>query len=190
MSKTSVFVFTVAIVFFVAADVSAVLTASKGNYDTPSAVPAEIHGFKYVAGLAHVDSESSGDYRPSIWAELSKKEVAFRRQRIDQATLNEKQRKLEQIDLLRIPYKKIEAVWYGEDALKKIAVTKLPTASKNIWDHRYSSFRPMESALDQRYRSPVVIIYNVNRKEKGSIVIMGPTEKSLALYNLLVSKLD
>lgn len=165
----------------------AVIKGPKSPYQPPSKLPAEIHGLRYIAGLTAIDSKKyPGDYRPVVWAELSKKDFALRRQRIDQTTLNKKARKLEKIDLVRIPYKKIDEVWYGEEAIKKLAVTNLPTVPRNVWNFRSGSYDPIEVFLDQRYRSPVVVIYRKGRKKRASLIVMGSNEKSAALYGLLI----
>lgn len=165
----------------------AVRIRTRAPYRAPRTVPAHIHGLRYIAGVSAIDrNKYPGDYRPKVEADFSKKEFSLVRQRIDQRTLNRKARKLEKIDIVRVPYKKIIDVWYGEDALKKLAVTKLPSLPRNVWNFRTGTYVPLEIFLDQRYRSPVVVIYKLSRKKRGAVVIMGAHEKSAAVSALLL----
>ncbi len=191
MKRIAGIVFVIIVVIAVAASSWAVIPPPRSPYIAPSTIPAEIHGLRYIAGLADIDQNKyTHDYRPKVWAAFDKKEFALQRQRIDQRTLNKKARKLEQIDVVRIPYKKITDVWYGDDALRKLAVTNLPTIPRNLWDHRSSSYQPVEVFLDQRYQSPVVILYNKSRKKRGAIIVMGSHEKSSAVYSLLIQQVN
>lgn len=178
------------VVMLTAGNAWAVIPPPRSPYTAPQDVPAEIRGLRYIAGLRSVDDNKyTNDYRPIVWAELSKKDFALRRQRIDQTTLNEKARKLEQIDLVRIPYKKITEVWYGEDALRKLAVSNLPTVPHIIWDFTTSSYQPLEVFLNQRHRSPIVVLYKDGRKKSGSIIMLASHEKGAAIYTLLIREI-
>lgn len=169
----------------------AVTPPSRSPFVVPSTIPAAIYGLRYVAGLADIDQDAHmRDYQPKVWAEFSKKEFALRRQRIDQRTVHDKARKLEQIDVVRVPYKKISDVWYGDDALRKLAVTNLPTVPRNVWDGRSGSYQPIEVYLDQRFRVPVVILYDISRKKRGAVIVMGSQEKTSAIYSLLIQQMN
>lgn len=187
MRKTTGVLFAAILLFGTALSAHAVMRPPRSPYQPPRTVPAQIHGLRYVAGVKAIDeSKYPGDYRPRVWADFSKKDFSLRRQRIDQKTLNNKARKLEKVDIVRIPYKKIIDVWYGDSALKKLAVTKLPTLPRNVWNFQTGTYEPLGVYLDQRYRSPVVVIYRVSRKKRGAVVFMGPHEKAAASSALLL----
>jgi hypothetical protein len=187
MRKTICTAFIALLMFGAALPIHAVMRPPRAPYRAPRTVPAQIHGLRYIAGVKAIDeSKYPGDYRPKVWADFSKKDFSLRRRRIDQGTLNRKARKLEKVDIVRIPYKKVIDVWYGEAALKKLAVTKVPTLPRNVWNFQTGTYEPLGVYLDQRYRSPVVVIYKVSRKRKGAVLFTGPNEKAAACSALLL----
>jgi len=179
MKKISL-IMVVAIVTMAAATSYAFIREDRPRFTPPSTYPAEIQGLRYLDGLIRMDSNKYGAMsQPKVWAKFTKKDFSIERQRIDQTTLNEKARKLEFVEIRRIPYKKIVDVWYGDEALRNLAVMSLPTKPQS------GSHGPNEVFLDQRYYAPVVIVYKKNRKEKATLVIIGPNDKSWATYTLL-----
>jgi hypothetical protein len=180
MKRLSVVV-AVAVVAMLAAHAHAFIKEDRSPFTPPSTFPAEIQGLRYLDGLIRMDANTYGAMsQPKVWAKFSKKDFSLERQRIDQATLNDKARKLEFFEVKRIPYKKIVDVWYGDEALRNLAVMSLPSTSQA------GRHGPSEVFLDQRYYAPVVIVYQESRKQKGTLVIMGPNDKSWATYTLLM----
>ena len=179
--KKLTLVIALVIVTFLAASVNAFIKEDRPRFTPPSTYPAEIQGLRYLKGLFRMDANSYGTMaQPKVWAKFSKKDFSVERQRIDQSTLNDKARKLEFVVIKRIPYKKIIDVWYGDEAIRNLAVMSLPTKPQA------GRHGPNEVFLDQRYYAPVVIVYKKSRKEKDSVVIMGPNDKSWATYTLLM----
>ena len=179
--KRIVLILTMAIVTMAAVTSYAFIKEDRPRFTPPSTYPAEIQGLRYLNGLIRMDANTYGAMsQPKVWAKFSKKDFSLERQRIDQTTLNDKARKLEFFKVKSIPYKKIVDVWYGDEALRKLAVMSLPSTSQA------GGHGPSEVFLDQRYYAPVVIVYKESRKEKGTLVIMGPNDKSWATYTLLM----
>ena len=179
--KKLVLILTMAVMVVCAAHAHAFIKEDRPRYTPPSTYPAEIQGLRYLDGLIRTDANTYASVsQPKVWAKFSKKDFSLERQRIDQATLNDKARKLEFFEVKSIPYKKIVDVWYGDEALRNLAVMSLPSMSQA------GGHGPSEVFLDQRYYAPVVIVYKENRKEKGTLVIMGPNDKSWATYTLLM----
>lgn len=180
MKKISVIAIA-AIVTMAAASSYAFIREDRPRFTTPSTYPAEIQGLRYLDGLIRIDANTyAAMSQPKVWVKFSKKDFSIERQRIDQTTLNEKARKLEFVEIKRIPYKKIINVWYGDEALRNLAVMSIPTKPQA------GRHDPNEVFLDQRYYAPVVIVYKKNRKEKGTLVIMGSNDRSWATYTLLI----
>jgi hypothetical protein len=180
MKKISVIAIA-AIVTMVAASSYAFIREDRPRFTPPSTYPAEIQGLRYLDGLIRMDPNKYGvTSQPKIWAKFTKKDFSIERQRIDQSTLNDKARKLEFVEIKRIPYKKIIDVWYGDEALRNLAVMSFPTKPQS------GRHGPREVFLDQRYYAPVVVVYKKNRKEKATLVVMGPNDKSWATYTLLM----
>ena len=180
MKKLSIVV-AVAVMVMCAVHSHAFIREDRPRFTPPSTYPAEIQGLRYLNGLIRMDANTYGAMsQPKVWAKFSKKDFSLERQRIDQTTLNDKARKLEFFKVKSIPYKKIVDVWYGDEALRKLAVMSLPSTSQA------GGHGPSEVFLDQRYYAPVVIVYKESRKEKGTLVIMGPNDKSWATYTLLM----
>lgn len=181
MKRLSVVV-AVAVMMMCSAHTHAFIKEDRPRFMPPSTYPAEIQGLRYLDGLIRMDANTYGaTSQPKVWAKFSKKDFSLERQRIDQATLNDKARKLEFFEVKSIPYKKIVDVWYGDEALRNLAVMSLPSTSQ-AGGHG----GPSEVFLDQRYYAPVVIVYKESRKKKATLVIMGPNDKSWATYTLLM----
>lgn len=180
MRKLSVAV-AVMILTSCAINADAFMREDRPRFSPPSTYPAEIQGLRYLDGLIRMDPNKYGVMsQPKVWVKFDKKDFSIERQRIDQTTLNDKARKLEFVEIKRIPYKKVIDVWYGDEALRNLAVMSIPTKPQS------GRHGPREVFLDQRYYAPVVIVYKKKRKEKATAVIMGPNDKSWATYTLLM----
>jgi len=176
--KTFLFIIVIAICSL---NANAFVRQGRPRFTPPSTYPAEIQGLRYLDGLMRLDANKYGTRsQPKVWAKFSKKNFSIERQRIDQTTLNKKARKLEFVTIKDIPYKKIVDVWYGDEALRKLAVMSLPSKPQAARQGISEVF------LDQRYYAPVVVVYKKNRKEKATLVIMGSNDKSWATYTLLM----
>lgn len=178
--KKLTLVVTLAIVTFSAASVNAFMREDRPRFTPPSTYPAEIQGLRYLEGFIRMDPNKYGAVsQPKVWVKFDKKGFSIERQRIDQTTLKDKARKLEFVEMKRIPYKKIIDVWYGDEALRNLAVISIPSKPQS------GRHGPREVFLDQRYYAPVVVVYKKSRKEKATIVIMGSNDRSWATYTLL-----
>ena len=169
----------------VAGKVGAVERPERTPYTAPQELPAEIQGFRYIAGPVAVGRDPGASDYPKVRVALTKKDFEVLRQHMDPETVKSRARKLEKVVLAQIPYKHIVEVWYGEEAQRKIAVTNIPDMPMTIWDYRTQSYQPMGVFLDQRNRAPVIILYERGKKKRGAVVVSGSEDKSLALYRVL-----
>ncbi len=171
-----------------AGTLGAVERPERTPFKTPQELPAEIQGFRYIAGpVAAGRDRGTSDY-PKVSVALTKKEFEVLRQRMDPDTVNAKSRKLEKVALAQIPYKKVVEVWYGEEALKKIAVTNIPDMPMTIWDYRSQTYQPLSVFLDQRNRAPVIVLYDRGKKQRGAVILIGSEDKGMALYSMLMQE--
>ena len=171
-----------------AGTLGAVERPERTPFKAPQELPAEIQGFRYIAGPVAAGRDPGASDYPKVSVALTKKEFEVVRQRMDPDTVKERARKLEKIALAQIPYKKIVEVWYGEEALKKIAVTNIPDMPMTIWDYRSQAYQPLNVFLDQRNRAPVIVLYDGGKKQRGAVILMGSEDKGMALYSMLMQQ--